>query len=94
MISIARKRLDARFAQAPVKNVRSHIEFAAAHEKVTAGIGTYETAFVIDQPGAADGTVFPPVFLVVVLARRWFALVHIVISEKFTYVLAQDFARA
>jgi hypothetical protein len=77
-----------------VKNVRSHIEFAAAHEKVTAGIGTYETAFVIDQPGAADGTVFPPVFPSLVPMRRRFPLVHMVICEKFTYVLAQDFARA
>jgi hypothetical protein len=92
LVFIARKRLDARFAQAAVKNVRSHIEFAAAHEKVTAGIGTYEATFVIDQLGAADGTIFPPVFPVIVFACRRFALVHIVISEKFTWVLAQDFS--
>jgi hypothetical protein len=76
-----------------VKNVQSHIEFAAAHEKVTARIGTYEATFVIDQLGATDGTVFPPVFSSVIPVRRRFPLAHIVNSEKFTYVLAQDFAR-
>jgi hypothetical protein len=65
----------------------SQVELAAAHKKVTAGIGTYEATFLIDQMGAADGTIFPPVFPVIVFARRRFALVHIVISEKFTCVL-------
>jgi len=78
--------------QACPSHLTSQVELAAAHEKVTAGIGTYEATFVIDQLGAADGTIFPPVFPDIVFACRRFALVHIVISEKFTWVLAQDFS--
>src|SRR3989304_5086037 len=78
--------------QACPSHSASQVKLAAAHEKVTAGIGTYEATFVIDQMGAADGTIFPPVFPVIVFARRRFALVHIVIFEKFSCVLAQDFS--
>jgi hypothetical protein len=47
----------------------SKIEFAAAHEKTTMGIGADESAFLIEQLGAAEWTQVPPVFLFVLLGR-------------------------
>jgi hypothetical protein len=46
-----------------LSGVISHIEFTAAHEKVTLGIRTNKAAFMVNEFGAAHGAGLPPVFL-------------------------------
>jgi hypothetical protein len=48
----------------------SKIELAAAHEKITFGIGADILAFPVNQPGIANGTIIPPGFLRFVFVRR------------------------
>jgi hypothetical protein len=48
----------------------SHIELAAAHKKMTPGIGADKTAFMIEELAAAYRTKLPPLFLIIFLFCR------------------------
>jgi hypothetical protein len=54
----------------------SKIEFAAAHEKITLGIGADVLAFLIEQLRVADWAVVPPIFLGLGFGRRRFSAIH------------------
>ena len=41
----------------------SKIEFTAAHKKITLGIGANVFAFFVDQLGAANRAIVPPIFI-------------------------------
>jgi hypothetical protein len=63
MLIYYRKRSTARKTVATIPLANLQIEFTAAHEKLTLGIGTNKAAFTVNQLGAAHGATFPPVFL-------------------------------
>jgi hypothetical protein len=52
------------------------IEFAAAHKKITFGIGADVFAFLIEQLRIANRAVVPPIFLRFDLGRRQFRTIH------------------
>jgi hypothetical protein len=54
----------------------SKIELAAAHEKITLGIGADVLALLIEQLRIADWAVVPPIFVGFDFGRRRFSAIH------------------
>lgn len=63
------------------KSITSLIEFAAAHEEMASGIGTDEAAFVVEEFRATDGTIFPPILLLVLLGCGRFKSIHVYLAS-------------
>ena len=62
--------------------VSSKIEFTAAHKKITLWIGANVLALLIDQLGAANRAIVPPIFLRLGLGRRRFRTIHRVVLRS------------